>query len=168
MALIYGHRGASAYAPENTLEAFRLAMEMGAEGVELDVHLSKDGELMVVVDACHSGDATCSDVTGGEGMPPVRGIGIQFSIPRDGSVVKRGEPVKEQWLTVSACKPYQLNVEMRNVQAGKLTYAIHTLGLGVLDKSAAEMQEELARFMDESKSVLPQSPVVSGTKKQGK
>ena len=76
--------------------------------------------------------------------------------------------MKEQWLTVSACKPYQLNVEMRNVQAGKLTYAIHTLGLGVLDKSAAEMQEELARFMDESKSVLPQSPVVSGTKKQGK
>lgn len=130
--------------------------------------IGKDGELMVVIDACHSGDATCSDVTGGEGMPPVRGIGIQFSIPRDGSVVKRGEPVKEQWLTVSACKPYQLNVEMRNVQAGKLTYAIHTLGLGVLDKSAAEMQEELARFMDESKSVLPQSPVVSGTKKQGK
>jgi len=40
MALIYGHRGASAYAPENTLEAFRLAMEMGADGVELDVHLS--------------------------------------------------------------------------------------------------------------------------------
>ena len=50
MALIYGHRGASAYAPENTLEAFRLAMEMGADGVELDVHLSKDGELMVIHD----------------------------------------------------------------------------------------------------------------------
>ena len=50
MALIYGHRGASAYAPENTLEAFRLAMEMGADGIELDVHLSKDGELMVIHD----------------------------------------------------------------------------------------------------------------------
>jgi len=50
MALIYGHRGASAYAPENTLEAFKLAMEMGADGVELDVHLSKDGELMVIHD----------------------------------------------------------------------------------------------------------------------
>ena len=57
---------------------------------------------------------------------------------------------------------------MQGVQAGKLTYAIHTLGLEVFDKSAAEMQESLARFMDESKSVLPQSPVVSGTKKQGK
>ena len=50
MALIYGHRGASAYAPENTLEAYKLAMEMGADGVELDVHLSKDGELMVIHD----------------------------------------------------------------------------------------------------------------------
>ena len=107
--------------------------------------------------------ATCGDE-----MPPVRGIGIQFDIPRDGSVAKKSEPVKEQWLTVSACKPYQLNVEMQNVQAGKLTYAIHSLGIEVLDKGAAEMQEALARFMDESKSVLPQSPVVSGTKKQKK
>ena len=50
MALIYAHRGASAYAPENTLEAYRMALEMGADGVELDVHLSKDGELMVIHD----------------------------------------------------------------------------------------------------------------------
>ena len=50
MSLIYGHRGASAYAPENTLEAFRLAMDMGADGFELDVHLSKDGELVVIHD----------------------------------------------------------------------------------------------------------------------
>ena len=50
MSLIYGHRGASGHAPENTLEAFRLAMEMGADGFELDVHLSKDGELVVIHD----------------------------------------------------------------------------------------------------------------------
>ena len=50
MSLIYGHRGASGYAPENTLEAFRLSMEMGADGFELDVHLSSDGELVVIHD----------------------------------------------------------------------------------------------------------------------
>ena len=50
MSMIYGHRGASGYAPENTLEAFRLSMEMGADGFELDVHLSRDGELMVIHD----------------------------------------------------------------------------------------------------------------------
>jgi len=47
---IYAHRGASGYAPENTLEAFRLAAEMGADGVELDVSLSKDGRIMVIHD----------------------------------------------------------------------------------------------------------------------
>lgn len=47
MAFVWAHRGASAYAPENTLEAFRLANEMHADGIELDVHLSKDGEVVV-------------------------------------------------------------------------------------------------------------------------
>lgn len=48
--LIYAHRGASGYAPENTLEAFSLAMDQGAEGVELDVHLTRDGQLIVTHD----------------------------------------------------------------------------------------------------------------------
>ena len=47
---VYGHRGASGYAPENTLEAFELAAQQGAHGVELDVHLSRDGELVVAHD----------------------------------------------------------------------------------------------------------------------
>lgn len=48
---IIAHRGASAAAPENTLAAFRLAVESGAEGVEFDVRLSKDGVPVVVHDA---------------------------------------------------------------------------------------------------------------------
>ena len=40
---IFAHRGASGYAPENTLAAFRLAEEQGSDGVELDVQLTKDG-----------------------------------------------------------------------------------------------------------------------------
>lgn len=47
---IYAHRGASGYAPENTLEAFALAAEMKADGVELDVHLTKDGQVVVIHD----------------------------------------------------------------------------------------------------------------------
>ena len=47
---IFAHRGASAYAPENTLPAFALAMQQGADGIELDVHLTKDGELVVIHD----------------------------------------------------------------------------------------------------------------------
>ena len=50
MTRIFGHRGASGYAPENTIEAFRLAAEMGADGVELDVQMTRDGELVVAHD----------------------------------------------------------------------------------------------------------------------
>ena len=50
MAKIWAHRGASAYAPENTLEAFQLAIDMKADGIELDVHLSADGEVVVAHD----------------------------------------------------------------------------------------------------------------------
>ena len=48
--LIIAHRGASGYAPENTMDAFALAAKMGADGIELDVHLSADGEVMVIHD----------------------------------------------------------------------------------------------------------------------
>ena len=44
------HRGASAHAPENTLEAYRLAVESGSEGLELDVHMTRDGQVVVMHD----------------------------------------------------------------------------------------------------------------------
>ena len=49
--LVFGHRGASAAAPENTVEAFSKARALGADGVELDVRRSADGVLMVHHDA---------------------------------------------------------------------------------------------------------------------
>src|SRR4051794_14974307 len=48
--LIIAHRGASAHAPENTLAAFQMAIDVRADGVELDVRLSKDGIPVVVHD----------------------------------------------------------------------------------------------------------------------
>lgn len=50
LPLIIGHRGASRYAPENTLAAFRAAAEAGAAGVEFDVRLAKDGVPVVIHD----------------------------------------------------------------------------------------------------------------------
>ncbi len=47
---VYAHRGASAELPENTLPAFARAMELGAFGVELDVHLTRDGIPVVIHD----------------------------------------------------------------------------------------------------------------------
>ncbi len=60
--LVLGHRGASAYAPMNTLPAFEMAAEQGADGIELDVWLSKDGEAVI----CH--DATLNGTTDGTGF----------------------------------------------------------------------------------------------------
>jgi glycerophosphoryl diester phosphodiesterase len=59
--LIVAHRGASAYEPENTLRAFRRAIELGADMSELDVHLSKDGYPIVM----HN--ATVEKTTNGKG-----------------------------------------------------------------------------------------------------
>ncbi|HJR79296.1 MAG TPA: glycerophosphodiester phosphodiesterase family protein [Anaerolineales bacterium] len=58
---IFAHRGASAHAPENTLAAFELALEQGADGIELDAKLSADGHAVVI----H--DATVDRTTGGKG-----------------------------------------------------------------------------------------------------
>ncbi len=44
------HRGASFDAPENTLQAFRLALEQSADGVETDIHLTRDGEIVCIHD----------------------------------------------------------------------------------------------------------------------
>lgn len=62
MPKIIAHRGASAHAPENTISAFQLALEQGADGIELDVMLSKDGHLVVI----H--DTTVDRTTDGEGF----------------------------------------------------------------------------------------------------
>ena len=48
--LVWAHRGAVAYYPENTLMAFEKALQLGADGIELDVHLSKDGKIVVIHD----------------------------------------------------------------------------------------------------------------------
>ena len=48
MTLIYGHRGAKGEAPENTLASFQACLGHGVRRCELDLHLSRDGELMVL------------------------------------------------------------------------------------------------------------------------
>lgn len=59
--LVFGHRGAKAYAPMNTLPAFELALKQGADGIELDVHRSADGYAVI----CH--DYTVDTTSNGSG-----------------------------------------------------------------------------------------------------
>jgi len=64
---ILAHRGASAYAPENTMAAFELARQMGAGGIELDVQLTKDGKIVVIhdltIDRTSNGKGVVSEMT---------------------------------------------------------------------------------------------------------
>ena len=63
---ICAHRGASAYAPENTMPAFRLAAEQRADSIELDVHLTKDNVIAVshdeTIDRCSDGSGRIADM----------------------------------------------------------------------------------------------------------
>jgi glycerophosphoryl diester phosphodiesterase len=71
--LIWAHRGASGYAPENTMEAFKLANKQCADGIELDIHLTKDGHIVVAhdetIDRCSNGSGRIIDKTLAELLP---------------------------------------------------------------------------------------------------
>ncbi|WP_366185205.1 glycerophosphodiester phosphodiesterase family protein [Flavobacterium ovatum] len=62
-----GHRGARGYEPENTLLSFQKALDLGVDGIELDVHLSADGVLVVIhdetVDRTTDGKGLVADLT---------------------------------------------------------------------------------------------------------
>jgi glycerophosphoryl diester phosphodiesterase len=60
MTLVIAHRGASTVEPENSLAAFRRALALEADGVELDVHTTADGELVVVHDPDLDGRPICT------------------------------------------------------------------------------------------------------------
>lgn len=108
---IYGHRGASEYAPENTMEAFRLAYEMGADGIELDVQLTLDGQLVVIhdetVDRVSNGTGFVKDMTLGE----LKSLCFNRIHPeyKDARI-----PLLEEVLDYFAQKKFLINIELKN------------------------------------------------------
>ncbi len=90
--LIFAHRGASAAAPENTIEAFTLARELGADGVELDARRTADGHVVVHHDA-HLPDGRLIVELPAAALPP--------------SVAHLGE-------ALDACTGMVVNVEIKN------------------------------------------------------
>lgn len=67
MTEIIAHRGANRYAPQNTIPAFRKAVEPGCDGFENDVHLTKDGQIVIchnyTVEATSNGEGTITEMT---------------------------------------------------------------------------------------------------------
>jgi len=83
--LVIAHRGASAYAPENTIPAFRLAVEQGADAIELDVRVTSDGVPVVLHDAttARTTDVAMDLVDTTAGQLRAADAGARFS-PDDG------------------------------------------------------------------------------------
>ena len=101
---IFAHRGANADAPENTMAAFQLALDLGADGIELDVMLSKDHEIVVIhddtVDRTTDGTGQVQDMTLAQLKTLDAGNGEQI-------------PTLDEVLTRFGGK-FQINIELKN------------------------------------------------------
>ncbi len=108
---IYGHRGASEYAPENTMEAFKLAYEMGADGIEFDVQMSKDGYVVVIhdetLDRTSDGSGFVRDYTLAELKK------FDFGKPRTGFCNVK-IPTLQEVLEEFKNTEFLLNIELKN------------------------------------------------------
>lgn len=132
--------------------------ELAAHLTEIRKAVGKRGEIIVVLDACHSGDATR-----GEMEEAVRGVDTKFSIPRNPNTPVASS-LPEQWLTISACRPYQLCTEIKGKRVGKLTFALYSLGKPFFRLNSKDMERSLERFFKKYESRHPQTPMVSGRK----
>jgi glycerophosphoryl diester phosphodiesterase len=118
----FAHRGASAWAPENTLEAFRIAVEAGAGGLELDVHMTLDGEVVVIhdptVDRTTEGSGAVAETTLGD----LRRLdaGHRFSPDGGSTHPYRGLGLRVPTLAevFEEFPDAHLNIEMKEAQPG--------------------------------------------------
>ena len=109
---IFAHRGARAYAPENTLSAFQKAHEMRADGIELDVQLTKDGVVVV----CH--DHSVNRTSNGRGwvkdytLEEIKRLDFGSWFHRDFSA--ETIPTLEEFLRWFSSTGMRLNIEIKN------------------------------------------------------
>jgi glycerophosphoryl diester phosphodiesterase len=130
------HRGASALAPENTIEAFRLAVEAGAGGLELDVHITRDGHIVVIhdatVDRTTNGSGAVSEMT----LDELRRLDAGHTFSPDGGPTRpyRGRGVRVPTLgeVLEGFPVVAVNIE---IKAG--TPSIEETVLGVLRQANA-------------------------------
>ena len=154
---------------------------------ELNVYLNAirnkigaKGKLLVVIDACHSGDSTRGDddeiVRGVEDTlvvdsQNVRGLYETFEMiksffagdnGKENVINTKAKPLAERWITISACRSDQVNVEMKSPAVGKLTYALWK-ELKNSDKvNNDEFMRRIRKFVNRNTSSRPQQPEMTG------
>jgi glycerophosphoryl diester phosphodiesterase len=129
--LFAAHRGGAALWPENSLLAFGHALGLGADYLELDVHLSRDGQVMVI----H--DATLERTTTGTG--PVRErtaaeLGALFLKDRSGAVTAEPVPTLDQVVALAAAGQRQMLLEIKTDEKRRRYPDIEEKVFAVLDR----------------------------------
>jgi len=104
------HRGGAALWPENSLEAFRGAVALGAPLLELDVHLTADGHVAVIHDATLERTTTGTGPVAKHAAADLRALRLRR---RDGTLAGEGVPMLEDVLALAAPTPAALLVEIK-------------------------------------------------------
>ena len=138
------------------------------------------GKLLVVIDACHSGDGTRGDedevVRGVEDTLVVdslnaRGLCEAFEMVKslfmgdngkEKFINDKAKPLAEHWITISACRSDQVNFEMKKPAVGKLTYALWSEQKKSGKVSNEEFMKRIRRFVYRNASSRPQQPEMTG------
>lgn len=154
---------------------------------ELNVYLNAirnkigaKGKLLVVIDACHSGDGTRGEddeiVRGVEDTLVVdsqnaRGLYETFEAIKSFFMGDKGKEnilntkaktLAERWITISACRSDQVNVEMKSPAVGKLTYALWTELKKSGKVSNEEFMKRIRKFVNRNTNSRPQQPEMTG------
>ena len=115
------HRGASAALPENTLEAFKSGLEAGAGGIELDVHVTRDGEVVVMhddtVERTTDGSGPIADMT----LAQVRALDAGYRFGPDGEIHPEDDGrfrVPRLAEVFKAFPETPVNIEIKQARAG--------------------------------------------------
>lgn len=121
--------------------------------------IGASGSLIVVVDACHSGDSSRAE---DEDETVMRGVSNKFEIPQQTNAQSKLMPI--DWVVISACKPYMNNYECRieGQHFGSLSYALYAQRSEISSLSLSEIQQRtqqlLSSYIPMPQSIMVESP----------
>lgn len=153
--LIFAHRGASGYAPENTIKAMQLALQLGAEAVELDVHLV-EGELVVYHDRWLDPKSSGKGLISNKSRAELAHINIE------------GEPISNLWELMAAMTPRPLvNIELKGDNTVDALIKLYPVFISQLGYQAEQLliSSFNHRYLQQIRQALPQAllaPLVEG------
>jgi len=154
---LFAHRGGAKAAPENTLAAFAAGLAAGADRLELDVHATRDGHVVVIHDATVDRTTDGTGEVRGMTLAELRALDAGARFPGvAGDFPFRGRDVRVPTLAelLEACPDVPLNIEIKQEEP-----AIEHTVLATLDRYGARarvlLAAEEARIMERIRAAAP-------------